>query len=46
MECTIESKIYGQGDLVCDEKLCYECKDGFWREKGALEMIERVRFGG
>jgi hypothetical protein len=38
-ECMIEQKVYAQGSQVCDDKLCYVCKDGIWQEKGALDFV-------
>lgn len=37
--CKIESKIYDQDSEVCDEKLCYFCKDGTWQKRGALDFL-------
>ena len=38
-QCIIESKIYGPDSEVCDERLCYVCKDGIWHKKGALDFL-------
>jgi hypothetical protein len=38
-ECTIETRNYDPDSEVCDERLCYVCKDGTWQEKGALDFL-------
>lgn len=38
-ECMIEQKVYAQGSELCDDKLCYVCKDGIWQQKGALDFV-------
>jgi len=39
--CAIETKTYAPDSEVCDEKLCYVCRDGLWEQKGALDFIVR-----
>ncbi len=41
-KCTIDMKVYNSGDQVCDEKLCYVCKDGIWQSRGALDFLAQV----
>jgi len=38
-KCTIETRNYDPDSEVCDERLCYVCKDGTWQEKGALGFL-------
>ena len=38
-ECIIETRTYDQDSEVCDERLCYVCKDGIWEQKGALDFL-------
>ncbi len=38
-ECTFEMKSYKRDSQVCDEKLCYVCKEGMWQEEGALDFL-------
>ncbi len=38
-ECIIEGKSYDQETEVCDDKLCYVCKDGLWEKKSALDFL-------
>jgi hypothetical protein len=38
-KCIIETKIYDHKSEVCDEKLCYVCKDGIWEKRGALDFL-------
>ena len=45
-ECILETKTYDPDSLVCDEKLCYVCKDGTWQEKGALDILAGFWAGG
>ena len=37
-KCITEGKIYDQDSEVCDEKLCYVCKDGIWHKQGTLDF--------
>ncbi|MFZ0929630.1 MAG: hypothetical protein ABSF90_05340 [Syntrophobacteraceae bacterium] len=45
-ECTFETRNYEPDSEVCDEKLCYVCKDGTWQEKGALDIMADFWAGG
>ncbi|MGA2731242.1 MAG: hypothetical protein ABSG35_01370 [Syntrophobacteraceae bacterium] len=38
-QCKIETKVYDRDSEVCDENLCYVCKDGMWQKKGALDFL-------
>lgn len=40
-ECRIETKVFAPDSELCDENLCYVCKDGVWQEKGTLDFIVR-----
>ena len=44
--CIIESLNYEPDSEVCDDKLCYVCKDGIWQEKGALDIMADFWAGG
>jgi hypothetical protein len=39
--CIIETKVYAQDSEVCDEELCYICKDGVWQQKRARDLFVR-----
>jgi len=36
--CLLDSKGYSTGSQVCEEKRCFVCEDGHWRER----FIDRV----
>ncbi len=38
-QCIIGTEVYDRDSEVCDEKLCYVCKDGIWQKKGALDFL-------
>ncbi|HYA42416.1 MAG TPA: hypothetical protein VEF34_14005 [Syntrophobacteraceae bacterium] len=37
-QCEIETKVFAPGAEVCDEALCYICKDGVWEQESTLEL--------
>ncbi len=37
-ECRIESKVYAPDSELCDEAICYICKDGVWQELRTLDL--------
>jgi hypothetical protein len=38
-DCTIDGTCYKTRSRVCDDKRCYECRDGQWREKSTLDLM-------
>lgn len=37
-KCLINNQKYSKGAQICEEKKCYVCEDGHWRER----FIDRV----
>ena len=37
-ECIIETMIYEPDSEICDEELCFVCKDGVWQEKRSRDF--------
>ena len=44
--CIIETKVYAPDSEVCDEKLCYVCKDGTWEQENTLDLLGKSGGGG
>ncbi len=37
--CNIEGTSFEAGSQVCDDKLCFVCRDGDWQKKGTLDLM-------
>jgi len=44
-QCKIETEVFAPGSEVCDEALCYVCKDGVWEQESTLELDAKSWYG-
>jgi hypothetical protein len=41
--CIIETMVFDQDSTLCDEELCYVCKDGVWQQIPSPDRVVRPR---